>query len=83
LLDTLPDSAIPDVVFCYRAPVDGTSRLVRLEEVPYYPELIAQGSLGHLVTSGTLERFVKQKSSGKEKKAIALAWLDNLRSGGG
>ncbi len=83
LLDTLPDSAIPDVVFCYRAPVDGASRLVRLEEVPDYPELIAQGSLGYLATSGTLDRFVKQHRSGKERKKLALAWLDNLRTGGG
>jgi predicted ATPase len=83
LLDALPDAAIPDVVFCYRDPEDGASRLVRLAQVPDYPELIAQGSLGHLVTSGILERFVKYHKSGAEKKARALAWLENLRAGGG
>lgn len=81
LLDALPDSAIPDVVFCYRDPTEGASRLVRLEEVPDYPELIAQGSLGHLVTSGTLERFVKQHESGAQKTRRALAWLESLRAG--
>jgi predicted ATPase len=81
LLDALPDSAIPDVVFCYRDPDEGASRLVRLAEVPDYPELIAQGSLGHLVTSGTLERFVKQHKSGAEKTRRALAWLETLRAG--
>ena len=45
LLDALPDDAIPDVVFCYRSVTDGLSRLVRLEDVPDYPELLAQGSI--------------------------------------
>jgi len=83
LLDALPDSAIPEVVFCYRDPANGSSRLVRLEDVPDYPELIAQGSLGHLTTSGALERFVKQHRSGEERKAHALAWLESMRGGGG
>ena len=81
LLDALPDSAIPDVVFCYRDRSDGASRLVRLAEVPDYPELIAQGSLGHLTTSGLLERFVKEHSVGDERKERALAWLESIRSG--
>lgn len=59
MLDALPASAVPDVVFCYRHPEDGSSRLVRLADVPDYPELIAQGTLGHLMTSGALERFIK------------------------
>ncbi len=83
LLDALPDASIPDVVFCYRDPEDGASRLVRLDKVPDYPELIAQGSLGHLVTSGILERFVKNHKSGAQKKARALAWLKNLRTDDG
>lgn len=82
LLDALPDSAIPDVVFCYRDPQEGASKLVRLEEVPDYPELIAQGSLGHLATSGLLERFVKEHPAGDERKARALAWLEEVRAGG-
>lgn len=82
LLDALPDSAIPDVVFCYRDPKDGASRLVRLEDVPNYPELIAQGSLGHLMTSGTLERFVKFNPGSEERKKQALAWLESMRAGG-
>jgi hypothetical protein len=78
-LDALPNDAIPDVVFCYRDPGDGSSRLVRLEEVPDYPELIAQGTLGHLATTGLLERFVKSHPSGEERKARALEWLDRVR----
>ena len=82
MLDALPDSAVPDVVFCYRDPGDGSSRLVRLADVPDYPELIAQGTLGHLMTSGTLERFVKYHPTGEERKQQALEWLDKMRSEG-
>lgn len=81
MLDALPDSAVPDVVFCYRHPEDGASRLVRLADVPDYPELIAQGTLGHLMTSGALERFVKHHSTGEDRKQRALDWLAKMRSG--
>jgi predicted ATPase len=81
MLDALPDSAVPDVVFCYRDPADGASRLVRLADVPDYPELIAQGTLGHLMTSGALERFVKYHPTGEDRKQRALDWLAKMRSG--
>jgi predicted ATPase len=81
LLDALPDVSIPDVVFCYRDPKDGSSRLVRLEEVSDYPELIAQGTLGHLVTTGALESFVKNRPLGEERKTRALKWLETMRAG--
>jgi predicted ATPase len=81
MLDALPDLAIPDVVFCYRNPGDGASRLVRLADVPDYPELIAQGTLGHLMTSGALERFVKHHPTGDERKQRALDWLNQIRNG--
>lgn len=81
LLDALPDSALGDVLFCYRDPQDGSSRVVRLQDVPDYPELIAQDSLGGLVTSGALERFVKQPRT-LDRQALALEWLDRLKQGG-
>lgn len=81
LLDAVPDAAIPAVVFCYRDPKDGASRLIQLEDVPDYPELIAQGSIGQLMTSGLLERFVKQDHHPEERKARALAWLQRISSG--
>ncbi len=80
LLDALPDAALPDVLFCYRDPQEGDSRVVRLQDVPDYPELIAQDSLGGLVTSGVLERFVKQPRS-LDRQARALDWLETMRKG--
>jgi predicted ATPase len=83
LLDALPDLAVPDVVFCYRDPQSGSSRLVQLQNVPDYPELIAQGTLGQLSTSGLLERFVKSHTGNDEqRKHRALAWLESVRAGG-
>lgn len=82
MLDALPDLALPDVLFCYRDPHDGNSRVVRLQDVPDYPELIAQDSLGGLVTSGALERYVKQPQA-LDRQARAMAWLETIRKGAG
>lgn len=79
LLDALPDDAAPHVVFCYRNPEDGSSRLVRLNDLPDYPELVAQGSVGHLMTQGIIERFVKEHPGSEERKRRAHEWLNALR----
>lgn len=81
LLDALPDDAVPDVVFCYRNPEDGDSRLVRLSDVPDYPELVAQGTVGHLLTRGVIDRFVKTHRGSAKRREKALAWLQSLQSG--
>ena len=78
LLDALPDDAVPDVVFCYRSPEDGSSQLTRLRDIPDYPELIAQGSVGHLMTQGLIERFVKTHPGPLERRRRALEWLSSL-----
>ena len=80
MLDALPDVAIPDVVFCYRDPESGTSKLVRMIDIPDVPELLVQGPLGHLMTSGALERFVKTHKGSEARKQKAKAWLESLRS---
>lgn len=83
LLDALPDSAVPDVLFCYRDLENGSSRLVRLADLPEYPELVAQGTLGHLMTSGLLDRFVKYHPTGLARKQQAMEWLDRMLVGVG
>lgn len=78
LMDALPDEALQDVVFCYRDKTDGDSRLVRLSDLPYYPELLVQGTLGNLVTKGILDKFVKSPTTPEERKKRALEWLNSL-----
>lgn len=79
LLDALPDEAIPDVVCCYRDPNTGESKLVKLDRLQEYPELIAQGPVGKLMTTGILEHYLKYRPSTEERKQKALQWLSALK----
>ncbi|MBY6066075.1 AAA family ATPase [Leisingera aquaemixtae] len=79
LLDAVPDKSIPDVVFCYRSPEDGTSKLVRLCDLETYPELVAQDTLGGLLTSGVLDRYAKIRSTQSERIRSGLEWLKSIR----
>ena len=74
LLDALPDEAIPDVTFCYRNE-DGASQLVRLPDLPDYPNIAAQGRIGTLLTSGILDRFARHPTTDAERIEEGLAWL--------
>jgi predicted ATPase len=78
LLDALPKEAVPDVVFCYRDLDRGDSRLISLKDVPKYPELMAQGSVGHLMTRGVIERFVKNKATSSYMSDRFESWLASL-----
>jgi predicted ATPase len=79
LLDALPDESLADVVCCYRNLSDGDSRLLRLGDMDRYPELVAQGPLGQLMTRQVLDRFVKDASTPEQRQAQALAWLSSLQ----
>ncbi len=80
LLDALPLEAIPNVVACYRDPQGGDSRLMRLSEMSQYPELIAQGPIGALMTKGILDRYLKAGKTIEQKKKDALKWLENYQA---
>lgn len=82
LMDALPDEVLGDVVFCYREPTAGDSRLIRLGDLENFPSLILQGKLGQLVTSGIVNRFVKSPQTVEERKQKAMAWLERLREYG-
>ncbi len=82
LLDALPIQAIPDVVCCYRDPEEGDSRLIRLEDLRAYPQLIAQGPLGQLMTKGILDRYLKDRTAPEERRARNAEWLRSIRGGG-
>jgi ABC-type cobalamin/Fe3+-siderophores transport system ATPase subunit len=83
LLDAVPVNAIPDVVACFRDPEDGDSRLMPLRNLQDYPELVAQGPVGQLVTRGILERYLKSPKGPEEKAAQAQKVLDLLQSPAG
>lgn len=79
LLDALPDESIPDVLFCYRSPEDGSSKILRLQDSLSYPEIVAQDTLGGLLTSGLLDKYAKLNTTIEEKKKSALQWLEKIR----
>jgi len=78
LLDAIPTDAIPDATACYRDPKNGDSRLVRLQDLSRYPELIAQGPVGRLVTKGILDRYLKMPPDDETRLRRDLAWVDDL-----
>lgn len=82
LMDALPDAALGDVVFCYRDPKEGDSRLVRLGDMYDFPSLISQGPLGQLVTRGIVDRFVKSPHTPEDRKQQAMEWLSRLQEYG-
>ena len=79
LMDALPDSALGDVVFCYRDKIIGDSQLIRLADLNDYPGLVSQGPLGELVTNGIVDRFVKSPVTPTQKKEKALNWLSKMQ----
>lgn len=78
LIDALPDDCLGDVLCSYRDPDEGDSRIVRLGDLDRFPELVAQGPLGQLMTKKVLDRFIKDKSTPEERQKAALDWLDDL-----
>ncbi len=75
LLDALPVALYQDVVYCYRDRKDGDSRLIRLAELPDYPALMMQGSLGALLARRLLEEAVQQPNDGAWRHQQSLEWL--------
>lgn len=77
MLDAIPDPELGHVVACYRDPQHGDSRLVTLGELDRFPELIARGPLGQVVSHGLLERFLKQTP--EQRRTAVGDWLRDLR----
>jgi len=50
-----------------------------LSDIPDYPELVAQGTIGHLMTHRIIERFVKERPDPEQRRVRAHAWLNELR----
>ncbi len=79
LLDAMPLDTLEDVVCCYRDKEEGDSRLVRLGDLYQYPELIAQGTLGELVTDGIVDKFVHDKRTEEEIVQENVDWLEDFK----
>ena len=80
LLDALPDESLEDVLCCYRDLQDGKSRISRLGDINQFPSLMAQGSLGELVTQQILDRFLKDASTVEQYQQRSFEWLEALEN---
>ncbi len=80
LLDSVPANELENVLVCYRDKEDGDSRLTRLGDLNQYSELVAQGSLGTIVTNGLVEKFVHDKRTLEEIHKESLAWLEEFKN---
>jgi predicted ATPase len=79
LLDAIPDDNLEDVICCYRDRDEGDSRVARLGDLPRYPELAAQATLGELVTNRVLDHFINDKTTKEERKQQSLQWLSEFK----
>lgn len=82
LLDALPSESLKNVLYCYRDPEGGDSRIVRLGDLPRYPELVIKGPIGQLMTQRVLEYFIKDPSTPESRKEEAIQWFEKLAQGG-
>lgn len=77
-LDSIANTLIPMVTVCYRNPLTGGTELKRFEDFHFYPELAAQGHLGHVVSRGLLERSIRSVETDAERRAQTARWLDRF-----
>jgi len=69
ILNALSADDIPGVVVCYRDAADGSSRFVSWVDLPDYPELMARGGIGDIISQG----FIAPEPAFHRKKQM-LEW---------
>lgn len=72
VLNALESEDIPGVVVCYRDALDGDSRFISWMDLPNYPELMARGKIGDIVTLG----LVNLQSAATKKKEDLMRWAE-------
>ncbi|MBN1293557.1 MAG: AAA family ATPase [Candidatus Latescibacteria bacterium] len=75
-LNTLQSDQLNGVVLCTRSETEQTFKLVKLNELPRYDELLERGRLGDLVTQRIIDQYLAPKFEENRKKKA----LDLLRS---
>ena len=77
-MNAVPDAELGNVLCCYRSIKNGNSEIKRLDDIKRFPELMATGTLGQIVTEGALERFLKNGKSEALLREESLRWLEKL-----
>jgi len=71
-LNALEAEDIPGVVVCYRDVDEGDSRFISWMDLPNYPELMAKGRIGDIVTQG----LINLQSATAKKKEDLMRWAE-------
>ncbi|NLI13906.1 AAA family ATPase [Pelotomaculum propionicicum] len=71
-LNALEAEDVPGVVVCYRDAFDGDSRFISWMDLPNYPELMAKGRIGDIITQG----LVNLQSATAKKKEDLMQWAE-------
>ena len=72
VLNALEAEDVPGVIVCYRDAFDGDSRFIPWINLPNYPELMAKGRIGDIVTQG----LVNLQSAAAKKKEDLMQWAE-------
>jgi len=76
-LDALTGDRLGAVVVCTRDAPDGTSRLVRLKDMPRFIEFAERGKLGDLVTRRVIDQYLSSDSEEEHQRKMR-EWLEAL-----
>ncbi|MCE1225757.1 MAG: ATP-binding protein [Geobacteraceae bacterium] len=76
-LNALDNEQLEGVVLTVADNVEGTSKLVRLCDLPRHDELLERGRLGDLITQRVFERYLSPTFE-EERKENVLKWLEDL-----
>ncbi len=79
LMNAIPEAEIKNVLYCYRDPINGNSKISRLGDLERYAEIVVRDKLGETVTSEFLDRVLKDTNSTQEQKEQQFQWLDRFR----
>ena len=72
VLNALEAEDMPGVIVCYRDAFDGDSRFISWIDLPNYPELMAKGRIGEIVTQG-LDNL---QSAAAKKRENLMQWAE-------
>ncbi len=80
LANAIPDEELGKILLSFRENDTGNSKIVKLEEMELYSEMIIQNNIGDLMSSGLLERYLKSDETCESRKVKSLEWIEkNLK----
>ncbi len=77
LANAIPDNELGKILLSFRDKHSGDSKIIKLEDMEQYSEMIIQNNIGDLMSSGVLERYLKSDDTCESRKKKSLEWIKN------